>query len=789
MSRPEELARPRWRRYCLLAALPLLPIVVFLLLDALFPFPDGALERPAGRIVEARDGEVLRIFLAPDDRHRLPVTLDEVAPVVVRTLVESEDRWFRYHPGVNPAAIVRAAIANWRAGEIVSGASTISMQVARLVEPKARTPRGKAIEAFRALQLEWHHDKERILEAYLNLAPFGGNLEGIGAAAHFWFGKAPDALSLGEAALLTALPRSPVAYDPIRNPDNARRARRAVLTALRTRGAISEREMADAERQPLPDRLRPIPFRAPHLARKLHESTPRRQVRVRSTVDARTQELTARRVGLRMAELRALGIGNAAAVVIDNESRSLRALVGSAGFFEAEFQGQVDAALARRSPGSTLKPLLYALAMDLGELVPDSRVLDVPTDFAGYIAQNYDGEYRGAVTAAEALRSSLNAPAVRLLARVGLERFHGLLRDGGLETLDRPAIHYGLPLVLGAGEVRLLDLTNLYATLAAGGVHAPVRWLEETPVAEGRRLLSAEASWLTTRILTEVSRPDLPDAWRLTRNVPAVAWKTGTSYGHRDAWAVGFSRRYSIGVWVGNPDGRPRRGISGSEHASPLLFDLFRALENDGARLPRPRGLEIGSVPICPVSRQLAGPFCPEPVAAEILTGRSRLHECEAHRRVFVDAEDGSRLAGACLAERPHRTRVLEIQPPELVAWLRGRGRPAPTTPPLSPACTDIAADQPLAILSPDSATAYLARGGAPASHQGIPLTARAGQGIQRLYWYQDGVLVAAGDPDERLFVSPTPSEHEMVVVDDTGQSSSVRYRVETAASAPPRRP
>lgn len=776
----------RWRTAATLAAMPFVGLVVFLLLDLAYPFPHEALHRPPGRMVLDRNGTVLRVFLADDDRHRIPVTLDGVAPVLVDTLLESEDRWFWVHPGVNPLAVARAAVANLRAGEIVSGASTLTMQVARLVEPKARTPRAKAIEAFRALQLEWHHDKRTILETWLNLAPFGGNLEGVGAAAWFYFGKEPSALSLGESALLTALPRSPLAYDPVRNPAAADRARRMVLAQLQARGSIGADAAADAVRQPLPRRLQPLPFRAPHLSRRLHEALPASEVRIRSTLDAGLQEIATQRASLRARELRRQGIDNVAVVVIENEGRALRALVGSAGFFEPEFQGQVDAAWARRSPGSTLKPFLYGLAMDDGLVTPTSLLLDVPTDFSGYIAENYDGEYRGRVTAAEALRSSLNAPAVRLLSEVGLERFHRLLLDGGLATLDRPPLHYGLPLVLGAGEVRLIDLTNLYATLAQGGMHAEVRTLAlAQPTESGRRLLSPEAAWMVTRILTEVSRPDLPDAWRLARDVPAVAWKTGTSYGHRDAWAVGFSHRYSIGVWVGNPDGRPRRGISGSEHAGPLLFDLFRALEGDGARLERPRGLALGAVRVCAVSHELAGPYCPATVSGEVIEGRSRLQECETHRRVFVDAEDGSRLVGSCLSERPHAARVVEIHPPELVAWMRGRSVEAPPLPPLSPACTDIPAEEPLRILSPDSATAYLQRPGAPAAHQGIPLTARAGQGVGRLYWYQNGLLVASGAPGDRLFVAPEPGRHRLVVVDDAGRSHAVTYRVEGRQPVP----
>lgn len=756
-------------------------LVGFLLLDLAHPFPHAALHPPPGRIVRDASGGVLRVFLASDDRYRFPVALEEVSPVLRRVLLASEDRWFRLHPGVNPAAIVRAGVANLRAGRVVSGASTITMQVARLVQPRPRTWGAKLIEMFRALQLEWHYDKDEILAAYLNLAPFGGNLEGVAAASYFYFGKAPGRLSLGEAALLTALPRSPAAYDPVRNPQAAARAREGVLRQLQARGVVTAQEAADALRQPVPARLRPVPYRAPHLARAVHERLPAIVADARTTIDGQLQDAAEALVASRVAGLRGQGIDNAAVVLIENRTRAVRARVGSAAFFDRDHQGQVDGTAALRSPGSTLKPLLYALAIDRGAIVMDSYLLDVPTDFAGYVAENYDGEYRGRVTAGEALRLSLNAPAVRLLADVGLERFHELLLSGGLRTLDRPPLHYGLPLVLGAGEVRLLDLTNLYASLAEGGVHRPAVMLEGELAEPARRLVSAEAAWLVTRQLTEVGRPDLPESWRLARRAPAVAWKTGTSYGHRDAWAVGYSGRYAIGVWVGNPSGRPQKGISGSAHAGPLLFDLFGMLPEDGAPPPteRPRGLGLSQVRVCAVSHELPGPFCPATVQVEVADPATRLGSCAVHRRVFLDAETGARLVGRCLAARPHREAVLEVLPAELVAWERAHGRAGGVLPALSPACDEIPAGPPLRILSPDAATPYLWRHEAPAEHQGIPLTARAGAEVRRLYWYQDGELVAAGTADARLFVTPLPGEHELVVVDDAGRADSVRYRVE----------
>ena len=760
-------------------------------LDLLFPFPWERLQRPPAVVVTDRQGEPLRFFLPADQRWRMPIKLIGLPPEVRRALVASEDQRFYSHPGVDPLALARAVWANLRHRKVVSGASTISMQVARMADPGPRTLLSKLREAVRAIQLERRFSKDRILEMYLNLTPYGGNVEGIGAAAWFYFGKGPDQLSLGEIALLTALPRSPLRYDPTRHPRAAEVARNRVLGQLASRGVFSRRELDAARREPLPRVRRRPPFLAPHFAEMVVAQLPG-EARIRTTLDRSMQAIAESQVARRAKELRDQGIGNAAVVVIDNQTRGVRALVGSSGYRDTYFQGQVNGAVARRSPGSTLKPFLYAMAMDQGRLVPDSYLLDIPTDFAGYVAENYDQRYRGRVTVREALITSLNAPAVRLLAETGLGDFLHLLRKGGLSTLDRPAGRYGLPLILGAGEVRLLDLVNLYATLAQGGRHRPVRIIEGKAEADSKLhiepdpviLFSPEAARAVTEILTDVRRPDLPEAWDLTRDVPGVAWKTGTSYGHRDAWAVGFSARYTIGVWVGNFDGKPRKGISGSQHAGPLLFDLFRSLESGGRgplALTSPEGLVRDEIEVCALSHQLPGPFCPDRVRIAYLPGHTKLTACAVHRRMLVDAKTGELLAGDCVGRRPHELRLFTIYPPELVAWWRSLGSPVQDLPRLAAGCEGIPDGDPPRIVSPDANTPYRLRRDSPAEYQKIALVAQVSPGVRHLYWYQDGALVATTEAAAAAgrFLAPERGEHRLVVTDDLGRSDGVTYKVE----------
>lgn len=449
-----------------------------------FPFPLAALAPGPSTVVVARNGVPLRFYLAPDESWRFPVRLGEIAPILPRVVLAAEDRHFRHHPGINPLSLVRAAWSNLRAGHVVSGGSTITMQLARLADPRPRTLRIKCFEAFRALQLERRLSKDAILEAYCNLAPYGGNLVGVGAASYFYFGKTPDRLSLAEAALLAVLPRSPVRLDPVRHPRAAKAVRDRLLADLARRRIVTDVAAREAMAAPLPASRRRPPCIAPHFC-ELVRSRAGPGARVATTLDPAAQQAVEHILRGRSSWLRAQGIGSVAAVVLDPANREVLALVGGTDFFGDPRFGQINGATIRRSPGSALKPFLYAMAMDQGRIFPQSQLLDIPTGFAGYNPKNYDGLYLGRVTVEQALVTSRNVPAVRLLDAVGTGPFLDLLRRGGLATLDKPAAHYGLSLVLGGGEVTLLSLVNLYADLASLGEHRPPRLLLGPPGAPG----------------------------------------------------------------------------------------------------------------------------------------------------------------------------------------------------------------------------------------------------------------------------------------------------------------
>ena len=763
-----------------LGAILALAALLGLALDRIFPFPMERLEPPAATRVLDRDGRPLRFFLAEDGMWRFPLDLEDISPQLTAALIDSEDRHFHRHPGVNPLAVLRALWTNLRAGRVVSGASTIPMQVARLAEPRPRTLAAKAIESFRALQLCARHSKAEVLRWYVNLAPFGSNVVGVGAAAWHYFGKDPRTLSLGEIALLSVLPRSPARYDPLRHPKAARAVRDRVLRRFAAHGVFDAARVAESMSRPLLAGRSPVPQEAPHFTRWVRSLQPGASV-IRTSLDARIQGVAESLVAGRMKSLRREAIGNAAVVVLDVATRRILAHVGSADFWD-EREGQVDNVLSRRSPGSTLKPFLYAMAFDRGDLVPGSMLLDVPTDFAGYAPENYSQDFQGLVSARQALATSLNIPAVRLLNRCGPGAFLDLLRRAGLTTLDRPASHYGLPLALGGCEVRLLELTNLYATLALGGTHSPPDPLTEDPASAppGERVISPEAAAMVLDILTTTRRPDLPDAWQFTVGAPAVAWKTGTSFGHRDAWAVGVNRDLAVGVWVGNPDGSQCMNISGARHAGPLLFDLFRALAPGGTRLPDFPAPALTTTEICAVSGARPGPFCPRATSPAI-AGVTRLPDCDMHRQVFVDPETGLRLHGDCLVDHPSRAETVLVRPAELAAFLHARGAPPDGLPPMHPDCRDVPEEAGPVILSPSPLTPYATRPDAPPEFQRLALSAAPGPGASVHFWYVDGRFAGKVPHETPCFTPLEPGNHVVTVTDDLGRTARSAFSVRPA--------
>lgn len=632
------------------------------------PAPLEAATRVSATVVD-RHGRLLRAFTTPEGRWRLPADVNDVDPRYLAILKAFEDRRFERHYGVDVIGMTRAVWQLVSHLRPVSGGSTLTMQVARLLDGDyQRTPYGKWRQMVRALELEQRLTKTEIMNLYLRLAPFGGNIEGVRAASLAYFGKEPRRLSVGEAALLVALPQSPETRRPDRSPDAARRARDRVLARAVEVGVISRIEAERAMREAVPRSRREFPKLAPHLSEAEHARDPALAVN-RLTIDRDAQ---AALEGLAHDHARALGDKLSAAVLaVENRTGEIVAYVGSADYFDDTRLGAVDMVRAVRSPGSTLKPIIYGLGFEAGIAHPETLIEDRPVRFGAYAPKNFDEDFHGTVTIREALANSLNIPAVKVLNAVGPGRLVGRFRRVGLAGVLPPDTPPSLPIALGGIGLRLWDLTQLYAGLANGGEVMPLRYRNEAVRQKGRaqvpqrarRVLSPVAAWYVTDILKDAPPPASAKGGR-------IAYKTGTSYGYRDAWAIGYDGRHTIAVWVGRPDSTATPSLTGRTAAAPILFDAFQRLSVERTPLPSaPSGaLRVSGSDLPPPLKRFAEPgdtgpegaFLEPPVQIAFPPDRSELELDDSDSPVVLKAEGGAlpltwMVEGAPLAIDGHR--------------------------------------------------------------------------------------------------------------------------------------
>ena len=772
------LAPVRWGAVTLLVAL--------LVLDFAFP-PPLPKARDTSVLVVARDGTPLRAFADREGVWRYPATMESVSPLYLQALLNYEDRWFWKHPGVNPWALLRAGGQWLRDGRIVSGGSTLTMQVARILDPHTRTPWGKGKQLLRAMQLEARLSKREILQLYLERAPFGGTIEGVEAASWAYLGKPASRLSKAEAALLAVLPQSPSRLRPDRHPEAARKARDKVLQRMVALGVWTRTQVDDARIEPVVARSLKPPLSAALLAERLHQAEPM-AARIVSTIDPELQRTLEERVSAYFSSLPERT--SAALLVVDNASLQARAYVGSVTFGDKQRLGHVDMVRAWRSPGSTLKPFLYGLALDDGLIHSESLMVDAPQAFGGYRPGNFDSAFNGPIGAAEALRLSLNVPAVDLLDRVGPVRFSARLANGGIELKYPRGGKPNLALILGGTGARLEDLVGAFAAFNRDGLAGRVRYIEDDPVID-RRMMSPGAAWILREILEANPRPGYGMGAFDIGSRPRVAWKTGTSYGFRDAWAIGGTRRYTVGVWVGRPDGTPLPGQYGAITALPLMFEVIDSLpraRGDGVPVPPPANVAEAEIcwPLGLPPETEAPQLCQRRMKAWTLDGAipptfperdARLWNA-GRERFEVDARTGMRLSAECA--RPHESRSAEIArwPALASPWLSAQMRKESSLPPLSPDCVadgrEASAELRIEGLN-DRAT--IAR--APGSAHGARLQIRALGTDTRVQWLLDGKWIAetrGAQYFQRDFEDP--GEHALTALAESGAWTRVAFRV-----------
>nr|WP_319527257.1 peptidoglycan glycosyltransferase PbpC [Pseudomonas laurentiana] len=765
-----------------IAASGLLLCALLWLADRIWPLPLPADD--LARVVLAEDGTPLWRFADADGVWRYPITPEQVSPLYLQALLTYEDRWFYRHPGVNPLALGRAVWQNLQGGRVVSGGSTLSMQVARLLDPHARTLPGKLRQLWRTAQLEWHLSKDEILQIYLNRAPFGGTLQGVAAASWAYLGKSPQQLTPADAALLAVLPQAPSRLRPDRHPQRAQAARDKVLQRLAEYRVWPEQQVAEAAQEPLLLAPRQEPTLAPLLARRLNR--PGSPPLIRTTLDAALQRrLEDLLLGWRA---RLPERTSAAILVVESQTMAVRAYLGSVDLSDTRRFGHVDMISALRSPGSTLKPFLFGMALDEGLIHSESLLQDVPRRYGDYRPGNFSQGFSGPVSASSALALSLNLPAVQLLEAYGPKRFAAQMRQGGMPLTLPPLAEPNLSLILGGAGSRLEDLVSGYSVFARNGMSAALRLQPDDPLLE-RRLLSPGAAWITRRILSGQARPDLDPHAELVQR-PQLAWKTGTSYGFRDAWSIGVGPRYLIGIWIGRPDGTPVPGQFGLASAAPLMLQVHDVLSNRDSQ----RGItapvaavpaNVGVAAICwplgqPMARQ--DDNCRRQRFAWTLDGTTppTLQALDQPlsvgllEKVWVN-DQGLRVDAACPGAH---ARDIALWPAPLEPWLPRVERREARLPAIDPRCPPKVPDvtAPLSIVGVRNGD-HLRR--PAASRDALQLKVSALGGSGQRWWFLNGAPVGETAAQDSLTVSfEQAGRYELSTLDASGQTARIEFQV-----------
>lgn len=753
---------------------------------------------PTSTVIEDRDGRLMGAVIAADGQWRFPEA-DEVPYKFRQAIIAFEDERFNYHPGVDPIAILRAIKQNMSAGKVVSGGSTLTMQVIRLSRKgQGRTFWEKLIEVFMATRLELRSSKDEVLSLYASHAPFGGNVVGLEAASWRYFGRPPDQLSWAEATALAVLPNAPALIHPGRNRAALKAKRDRTLLKLKVSGIINETDYELAIAEPLPDKPLAIPQVAPHLLNYVMKHSYGKKVR--TTVSYHQQGMASQIVTEHLHQLKANNVFNAAMLVMDVETGEVLAYVGNDPLSTSGEHGErVDVIQSRRSSGSILKPLLYAAMLHDGKIMPNTLVPDIPTYYGDYVPTNYDESFRGAVPAREALARSLNVPAVRMLKEYGVERFQNVLQRAGLTTIDRSADTYGLSLILGGAEVSLWELCGMYASLArqlshysdnsakyyATDIHQPRIYISDTSIYiapsfesgnDAANGIGAGAIYEMFNAMAEVVRPEEVGAWQRFGSSQKVAWKTGTSYGFRDAWAVGVTPKYVVGVWAGNADGEGRPGLTGVTAAGPILFDMLERLDRS-TWFGQPYD-DMAQTLVCKLSGHIPNEYCTELDTVWVPNTTIRSEACPYHYLIHLDNEGEYRVTDRC-EQVYNMQHVAWFKLPPAMEWYyknhNSNYRPMPL---YRQGCEAPLTDKPMDLIRPrKNAVVYVPTGAGGEKEKVIfELSHRNSNAI--VHWHLDDHYLGSTTHFHQLALDPSPGEHVLYVIDDEGNLLQSKFKV-----------
>jgi len=778
----------------------LLILLSILILIFWFSIPDPLFSDPTCTVIEDRQGELLGAKIADDGQWRFPYN-EDVPEKFKHSIISFEDRYFYYHPGINPYSLIRAAVVNIRSGRIVSGGSTLTMQVIRLSRKgKDRTIPEKLVEIFLAFRLELSYSKDEILSLYASNAPFGGNVVGLDAASWRYFGCAPSDLSWSEAAVLAILPNSPSLIHPGKNRNLLLVKRNRLLSKLYNTGKIDSTTYVLSTLEPLPENPLPLPSLSPHLLSRVYQN--HRGERIHTTLVKNIQERAEIIVESHHRTLKHNEIHNAACLILDVETGDVLAYVGNTqNPDQPEHGSDVDIITAPRSTGSILKPLLFCLMLNEGSILPGTLIPDIPTHYTGYTPKNFSLTYDGAVPAKKSLSKSLNIPAVRMLQQFGLERFHYYLTKLGMTTIDKSAEHYGLSLILGGAEGTLWDLTGIFCSFARilkhynnydglyfeSDLKNPNYILESSShldssetkhILKGNNLVNASSIWLTFQSLIEINRPENEAGWKYFASSDHVAWKTGTSFGFRDGWAIGTTPDYTVGVWVGNADGEGRPNLTGIQTAAPILFDIFNFLPSGGwFDIPLD---ELRYIPVCRQSGHRAGMFCSDIDTILVPEQGLNTNPCPYHLIVHLTTDGKYRLNSECAktSEMFHTTWF--ILPPVQEWYYQSKNPEYKQLPPLHPDCYSNENIAEMDLIYPkDNSRIYI-----PYELDGSKgqVVFEAAHRIHdaSIYWHIDQEYIGTTQYIHQIGVCPEQGEHILTLVDESGNRLQTKIEVLT---------
>ena len=744
--------------------------IIFLLLNWFFPLPDHI---EYSTIVTDSKGDVVHAFLTKDEKWRMKTELEEISPLLRKTIVEKEDKYFYSHPGINALAISRAFVKNILKWKRTSGASTITMQVARALEPKRRTYFNKLIEMFRAVQLEVKYSKNEILQLYLNLVPYGGNIEGVKSASILYFKKNPDHLSLAEITALSIIPNRPSTLVMGKHNDRIVQERNRWLQQFAKDKVFTQKEIQDAISEPLTATRGTIPQLIPHLAWKLKQQG---GDIFKTNIELNTQLKTEKLVADYTRILTLKNIRNAAVIIINNQTHNVITYVGSANFTDTIDAGQVNGAKAIRQPGSTLKPLLYGLCIDEGLMTPKTVITDVAVNYSGYAPENYDKQFNGYVTMEYALEHSLNIPAVKGLQWLGKDAFIEKLGACNFEQIKKDQRKLGLSMILGGCGATLEELTGMYTIFANNGKFAAPKYTQtQTQAGKGVTILSEAATFMINETLSKVNRPDFPLNWQSTEHMPKIAWKTGTSYGRRDAWSIGYNKKYTVGIWTGNFSALGIPELSGANIATPLLFKIFNTIDYDSDEewFTQPKDCDIRMV--CSETGLPPGEHCTNTVTDYFIPLISSTQLCYNMQEVALSADEKISYCKTCMPASGYKKKWYRIVTPDMQRFYEERHMAYEHMPPHNPACERVFKEGGPAITSPRNGSEYFISKKHP---EPLQLSCNVGNDVHKVYWYINDQFYKADVAHNRQFFIPDEGPVKISCTDDKGRNRDVWIRV-----------